>query len=1209
MVTGDKRYFWRDDDPLWYRDAVIYELHVRAFHDSNSDGIGDFPGLTEKLDYLQNLGVTAIWLLPFYPSPFKDDGYDVADYTSIHPSYGTIHDFRDLLREANYRGLRVITELILNHTSDQHPWFQRARRALEGSPERDFYVWSSKGEEYKEARIIFKDFESSNWAWDAVAKGYYWHRFYSHQPDLNYDNPLVQQAIFRVLDFWLRMGVSGLRMDAVPYLYEREGTTCENLPETHNFLKELRHYVDEHFKNRMLLAEANQWAEDAIAYFGNGDECQMAYHFPLMPRMFMAIRMEDRFPIVDILRNTPSLPEGCQWALFLRNHDELTLEMVTDEERDYMYRVYAHDTQARINLGIRRRLAPLLNNDRKKIELMNVLLFSFPGTPLIYYGDEIGMGDNFYLGDRNGVRTPMQWSADRNAGFSRANPQRLYLPVNIDPEYHYEAINVETQQNNPDSLLWWMKRLIGLRKRFKAFGRGSIEFLYPENRKVLAFTRRYEGQTVLVVANLSRSVQHSGLNLTEFNGSVPVEIFGQTEFPRIGETPYFITLAPYAFYWFALESRQTEHIDLQTKPSEVTVATITLAGEWNDLYEHGRKATLEAALLSYIRQRRWFGGKARYTRSVEIQDVIFVPYDTSEAHLVLFRIDYFDGEPETYLLPVTFALQERASRLIAESPQAVIAHLKLINRDGTSDGLIYDALVEPGFRNALLKAVARPRRFRGEKGELITSHIRMAFRKLRSLAEGTLESSILRGEQTNTSVVYNNQFKLKLFRRLEEGISPELEVGRFLTERASFLHAPPVAGVLEYHSQGLNEPVTLGIFHGYVHNEGDGWEYTLDSLGRYFERVMTRPPAEVRLPQAGSPVDMSDETLPPVAQETIGEYLVSAQLIGQRTAELHLALTSAADNVDFAPESFSITYQRSLFHGMRGFASQVLQLLRQRQRQLPDEVKTDVRKVIGLEDAIMKRLQELTTRRITGMRMRCHGDYHLGQLLYTGNDFVIIDFEGEPARHLGERRIKRSPLRDVASLIRSFHYAAYATLRGQASTRLRPEDLPVLEEWALAWYNWVSAVFLKSYLKFMANTPILPQSREDMRLILNVCLLDKAIYELNYELNNRPDWVSLPLKGILEMFEPEQPAVAPPAKKSLLTICPVCNTKFYVVGSSDELPSEAYVNCPKCHAELVVDFKETMKEREKKETKRSEPVVQEAKEVIDENGDKTKKEG
>ena len=1121
MANGDKKYFWRDSDAIWYKDAVIYELHVRAFYDSDGDGVGDFSGLTEKLDYLQDLGVTTIWLLPFYPSPFKDDGYDISDYTDVHPTYGTMRDFRIFLKEANYRGLRVITELVLNHTSDQHLWFQRARQADAGSLGRNFYVWSKTAEKFKEARIIFKDFESSNWTWDAVAKAYYWHRFYSHQPDLNFDNPLVHQAVLRAIDFWLDLGVSGIRLDAVPYLYEREETNCENLPETHAFLKDLRRHVDERFQGRMLLAEANQWSEDAIAYFGEGDECHMAYHFPLMPRMFMAIRMEDRFPIIDIIQHAPPIPETCQWALFLRNHDELTLEMVTDEERDYMYRVYAQDTQARLNLGIRRRLAPLLNNDRRKIELMNALLFSLPGTPVIYYGDEIGMGDNFYLGDRDGVRTPMQWSSDRNAGFSRTNPQRLYLPVNIDPEYHYEAINVEAQQSNPDSLLWWMKRLLALRKRFKVFGRGSLEFLYTENRKVLVFVRRYEDETILVVANLSRSVQHASLDLNKFNGKVPVEVFGRAEFPRIGEAPYFITLSPYAFYWFSIESRQLELIDLQTKPTEVSVPTLALAGEWTDLYKRGRKPILEAALLSYIRQHRWFGGKARYTRSVEIQDVIPIPYDSSVAHLILVRIEYSEGEPETYLLPITFALEERAGRVVNELPQAVIAHLKLGRRDSEKEGVIYDALVEQGFRDALLKAMARRRRFRGEKGELVTSHTHTVFRKIREPVKEALESAVLPGEQTNTSMVYGGRFKLKLFRRLEEGVSPELEIGRFLTEKEPFPNAPPVAGFLEYRGRRSREPVTVGILHGYVDNEGNGWEYTLHSLGHYFERVLVHPGVEAPLPKGDSFMDMSEESLPPIAEETIGPYLASAQLLGQRTAELHVTLASAIDDADFVPEPFSVTYQRSLCHGMRGFAFQVLQLLRERLKRLPDEAKADARQVLGLEDVIMRRFQDLTSRKIVGMRVRCHGDYHLGQVLYTGNDFVIIDFEGEPARHLGERRIKRSPLRDVAGMIRSFNYAAHAALHGEASTVLRPEDLPVLKEWARSWYLWVSATFLKSYWEIMADTPILPQSREGIKVILGAYLLDKALYEVNYELNNRPDWVGLPLQGILQMLETE----------------------------------------------------------------------------------------
>src|SRR4051794_33239353 len=570
------------DDPLWFKDAVIYELHVRAFGDSNGDGIGDFDGLTSRLDYLQQLGVTALWLLPFYPSPLRDDGYDIADYAGINPVYGNLRSFKRFLNEAHRRGLRVITELVLNHTSDQHPWFQRSRHAKAGSRWRDYYMWSDTPDRYPGVRIIFEDYEHSNWTWDPVAGAYYWHRFFSHQPDLNYDNPEVREVMLRVVDRWLEMGVDGVRLDAVPYLFAREGTNCENLPETHDYLKALRSHVDALFPGRLLLAEANQWPEDAVAYFGDsakgGDECHMAFHFPVMPRLFMGLRMEDRFPIIDILQDTPPIPENCQWANFLRNHDELTLEMVTDEERDYMYRSYAADPQMRVNVGIRRRLAPLLGNDRRKIEIMNALLFSLPGTPVLYYGDELGMGDNVYLGDRDSVRTPMQWSPDRSAGFSGTNPQQLYLPVIIDPDYHYESINVEAQDRNPSSLLWWMRRIIALRQQHPVFGRGEIEFLYPENAKVLTFIRRDANEEVLVVANLSRLAQSVHLDLHGQRGYTPVELFGGNEFPVIGENPYHLTVGPYGFYWFLLDPNRQEARFASHDPSDLP--RIDVGDDW-----------------------------------------------------------------------------------------------------------------------------------------------------------------------------------------------------------------------------------------------------------------------------------------------------------------------------------------------------------------------------------------------------------------------------------------------------------------------------------------------------------------------------------------------------------------------------------------------------------------------------------------------------
>jgi maltose alpha-D-glucosyltransferase / alpha-amylase len=606
-------------DQAWYKDAIIYEVHVKAFCDTAGDGIGDFPGLTSKLDYIKDLGVTAIWLLPFYPSPLKDDGYDIADYLDVHPLYGTLKDFKEFLREAHSRGIKVITELVLNHTSDQHPWFQASRKAKPGSEARDFYVWSPTPDKYNEARIIFKDFESSNWAWDPAVGAYYWHRFYSHQPDLNFDNPRTQNAMLEAVAFWLRMGVDGLRLDAVPYLYEREGTNCENLPDTHNFLKRLRSFVDSNFKNRLLLGEANQWPTDAVAYFGKGDECEMAFHFPLMPRMFMAMKMEERFPIVDILEQTPPIPENCQWGLFLRNHDELTLEMVTDDERDYMYRVYGEDKQARVNLGIRRRLAPLLDNDRKKIELINVLLFTLPGTPIIYYGDEIGMGDNYYLGDRNGVRTPMQWSADTNAGFSRTNPQKLYLPVIIEPKYHYEAVNVENQEDDPSSLLVWMKRLIAVRKHYNAFGRGGIEFLFPENSKIMAFTRTYEGQTVLVAASLSKQSQFADIDLSKYDGYVPKDVFGGIVFPSVGKSGYRLTFPPYGYFVFSLTKRE----ELAGQPKERNIAELETLKKAKDIFNGRWKDQLEGEILpDFLRSARWFGGKARTIERTRIRDII-----------------------------------------------------------------------------------------------------------------------------------------------------------------------------------------------------------------------------------------------------------------------------------------------------------------------------------------------------------------------------------------------------------------------------------------------------------------------------------------------------------------------------------------------------------------------------------------------------------
>ncbi|HEX5720048.1 MAG TPA: maltose alpha-D-glucosyltransferase [Thermoanaerobaculia bacterium] len=1108
-------------EPLWYKDAVLYEIHVRAFSDADGDGMGDFKGLTAKLDYLQDLGVTTLWILPFYPSPWKDDGYDISDYTEVHPAYGTLKDFKAFLREAHRRGLKVVTELVINHTSDQHPWFQRARSAEPGSRWRDFYVWSDSPERYADARIIFKDFESSNWSWDPVAKAYYWHRFFSHQPDLNFENERVHRAVLQALDFWMEMGVDGLRLDAIPYLYESEGTNCENLPRTHEFLKKLRAHVDVKYPNRMLLAEANQWPEDSIAYFGDpqtGEECHMAFHFPVMPRLYMALRMEDRFPIVDILQQTPPIPANCQWAIFLRNHDELTLEMVTDEDRDYMYRVYASDPRARINLGIRRRLAPLLGNDRRRIELMNGLLFSLPGAPVLYYGDEIGMGDNIYLGDRNGVRTPMQWSADRNAGFSRANPQKLFLPVIADPEYHYEAVNVELQQGNPHSLLWWMRRLIALRKRHRAFSRGSLEILDPQNHRVLAFLRRLGEESLLVVANLSRFVQHVELDLSVFRGATPVELFGRTPFPRVGDLPYLLTLGPHSFYWFSLETEPLPiRLRLAGAGSEGEVPVLAIQGPWESCLEGRFKPGLEAALAALLPTRPWFVGRARTIRQVEVRESIPLEGD---ARLALVGVEYTDGEPETYALPLAFAGGGQAAQVERDRRPAVLVRLRSDSPEGT--GVLYDALWGPGFSHGLLAAIVRRRRFKASAGEgrelaALPLPAMSAFRD-RLGEESGPEPMILQGEQGHTSVRFADRFVLKLFRRLEEGINPDLEVGRFLAERTTFRNATPVAGWLEVRNG--REALTLGVLHGFVPNEGDAWSYTLDILGRYFERVMsTGGDHAFAAPPAEPLVELAGRDVPAEAQERIGIYLQSAQLLGQRTAEMHIALASRPDEPDFAPEPFSLLYQRSLYQSMRTLAGRTFQLLRQRLGDLPETARPEAEAVLAEQGRVIERFGALLGAKVSATRIRCHGDYHLGQLLYTGKDFMVLGFEGEPSRPLSERRMKRSPLRDVVSLVRSVHYAAYARLYEESEAGLvQPGALPALESWALDWERWISATFLKAYLDRAWGASFVPPSREELAMLIDVYLLEKTVQELAYELNNRPGWVRIPLQGIRQIL-------------------------------------------------------------------------------------------
>jgi len=1098
-----------ENEPLWYKDAIIYELHVKSFYDSNDDGIGDFKGLTKKLNYIANLGVTAIWLLPFYPSPLKDDGYDISDYMNIHPNYGTLKDFKEFLKEAHKRKIRVITELVLNHTSDQHPWFKKSRKSGKGSIFRDFYVWSGTPDKYKDARIIFKDFENSNWAWDPVSKAYYWHRFYSHQPDLNFDSPCVQKAILKVIKYWLDLGVDGMRIDAIPYLFEREGTNCENLPETYSYLKNIRSYIDKHYSDRMLLAEANQWPEDAAGYFGSGDMCQMVFHFPLMPRMFMSVWMEDRFPIIDIFDQTPAIPENSQWALFLRNHDELTLEMVSDEERDYMNRVFAKDQTAKINLGIKRRLAPLLVNNRRKIELLNILLNSLPGTPIIYYGDEICMGDNHYLGDRNGIRTPMQWSADRNAGFSKANPQKLFLPIIIDPEYHYEAVNVDNMEKNPSSFLWWTRRVIAMRKRFKSFGRGSIEFLFPDNPNILAFTRSYKDEIILVVVNLSRFSQVVELNLSKFAGYIPEEMFSRNRFPVIKETPYILTLSVHDYYWFQLR-KEDEVIIIEKRHS---LAEITTGGDWKSVFKDKLKERLENEILpSYVKECRWFGGKARKILQTKIVDYISLENSPSDSQILFIEISYSGSTPDTYFLPLSFCSGDKAERIVLEMPGAVVARIKGIN----TEGIIYDAVYDENFRKDLLLTIKNKIKLKGPNGYAI-GYCGKFFNNYTK--ELPLEkTSVLKGEQSNTSILYDNEFFFKLYRRVSEGINPELEIVKFLTDKISFHNISHFVGAIEYKKPN-SEPIVLGLLQTLVPNQGDAWTYVLDSIGRYFDAVLSKISQPEKIPKP--PIhfwELTSRGIPPAVQELMGGLsLETAVLLGKRTAELHLALFSETDNVSFTPEPFSVLSQRSLYQSMLNHSKRVFELLRKNINNIPGNIKEEAKNILDSETKILNCFKPLLKKKLSGMNMRIHGDYHLGQILYTGNDFYIIDFEGEPLRPFSERRLKNSPVKDIAGMIRSFHYAVYTSLWKHLT--IRPKDIKTLEPWADIWYKYTAGIFFRSYLDTVKEAPFIPKDKEELHTLLRVFLLEKAIYEIGYEMNSRPDWLIVPINAIKSLMD------------------------------------------------------------------------------------------
>ncbi|HEV7333002.1 MAG TPA: maltose alpha-D-glucosyltransferase [Flavisolibacter sp.] len=1094
-----------DDKLHWYKDAIIYELHIKAFYDSNGDGIGDFGGLLQKLDYLQDIGVTAIWLLPFYPSPLKDDGYDIADYYSINPRYGNIEELRQLLKEAHKRNLKVITELVVNHTSDQHPWFQRARRAPKGSPERDYYVWSDDPTKYKDVRIIFTDYEASNWTWDPVAQQYYWHRFFHHQPDLNYDSPLVQEEIIKVLDFWCDMGVDGFRLDAIPYLFEREGTNGENLPETHAYLKRLRAHIDKHHPGICFLAEANMWPEDSASYFGDGDECHMNYHFPVMPRMFMALQREDRHPITDIFDQTPAIPDNCQWAIFLRNHDELTLEMVTDEERDYMYKVYAKDPKARINLGIRHRLAPLMDNDRRRIELMNSLLFSLPGTPVIYYGDEIGMGDNFYLGDRDGVRTPMQWSPDRNAGFSNTNPQRLYLPVILDPQYHYESVNVETQRANTSSLFWFMKRIINMRKKYKAFSRGEMKFLPVNNPKILAFTREYQDEKLLIIVNLSKHSQPAEIDLAEYKGYIPTEAFSKNNFPVIREDqPYFFTLGPYDYQWFVLK-KSAQEIMAEKRLPHLQVA------QWEDIVSGETLEVMQNLLLpDYVQKAGWFVSKDKTIYSTTISTHTALPIDGRDAQLILIEVAFESGLPEYYQLPLVFVGEDEARKIQETHAAAILAQLTI---NGES-GLLCDGIYVPGFQHALIHFMAAHKRFMAG-GEVLFD----AKDELKDYVSSTpeIKSRVHRTTELHTSVLYDNNYFLKFYRKVDKGIHPDVEITRYLSEDLAYPNITRYIGSIEWH---LNHSILqLGMLETLVENHGDGYHYMLERVNNFIERILARDRALLAsYPKLGSLTEpVAFDSLPEDVKEFIGGNAAEmARLIGERTAEVHLALAGNTSR-EFMPEEFSLHYQRSLFSSFTSLVRETWQNIDRTLPQLPAELQQDLQAFRGKRDEVLSLLKRIYSKKFDVHKTRIHGNFGLSQILLTGKDIILHDFGGNPAKAFSERKLKRSPLRDATAMIRSFYYVAYESFF--TTTHVQSSEVNELLPFADFWAHYVSGFFLRAYLDKVEGHRFVPDTREDFEVLLQTYLLENALQYLNIELIKNPGQAVVPLR-ILQTIVP-----------------------------------------------------------------------------------------
>ncbi len=1070
--------------PQWYKDAVIYEVHVRAFADSNDDGIGDFPGLTSRLDYLSRLGVTAIWLLPFYPSPLRDDGYDIAEYYDVHPSYGTLDDFTAFLDAAHAQNMQVITEVVINHTSDQHPWFQRARRAEPGSAERDFYVWSDTPDRYGEVRIIFQDTELSNWAWDPVAGAYYWHRFFSHQPDLNYDSPHVKEAVTDVLRFWLDMGVDGVRLDAIPYLFERDGTNGENLPETHQELKRLRAFVDDNYDNRMLLAEANQWPEDSVAYFGDGDECHMAFHFPVMPRLYLALQRETRLPIVDILEQTPPIPHDAQWAIFLRNHDELTLEMVSEEEREFMWRTYAPDRRARLNLGIRRRLAPLLENDRRRIELLFGLLLSLPGTPVLYYGDEIGMGDNVFLADRDGVRTPMQWSSDRNAGFSRANPQSLYLPVVVDPQYHFETVNVEAQHANPNSLLWWLRRMIRRRHRHPVFGRGGLEFLEPDNDRVLAYLREDGDETILVVVNLSRHAQFVELDLGRFAGRRPVELLGGTDFPMVGELPYLLTLGSYGFYWFSLPG--------DSAAADRTAGPIAVPGSLEDAFVP--EEPLPDLVGDHLVAQPWYRGDGRQRLQTTVHDLIpLTPADADPALWIgLVDIEYARGPVERYVVPIGIRFADAAP-----TDDALIAQ---IDHQGRA-GVVYDALADPEFRRRIVEGVLEGRTLLGRAGSLACGAGSTPVPAAHAAAGESTVTTTPRGE---TYIDYGTGLALKLYRHTEAGVNPDLELRRFLTDRTGFDNVADVYGALEYES---GDAFTLGVLQQSFARAPTAWSAFGELCRDWLKAIRVDAPSAEPPARDWATTEAPEQRLP--APKALAPALELAGRLAVTTAELHQAIGSLSEEPDLRPQPFSTLYQNSLYQSLRASLRQAFRSIRRVAADDDSDVAAALRDIGTAEAEALDRLDPIRRARISGRRIRVHGDYRLDEIRIVDGEFFIEDLSGDRVQPLSERRLRASPLRDVAEMLRSIDYVA-----ARSALDAPPDKRP----WGPWWSRAVGLRFVQAYIEAMEDSPSLPDDAAGADALLNAYTLTRGLRELQWELNMRPDWTVVPLAGVRRML-------------------------------------------------------------------------------------------